>query len=286
MLVGKNLTFSYSGQSNRRTILDDVSFEIHPGDFIGLIGVSGSGKTTFVKHLNGLLKASSGSLLYNGENVYAKNYPISNLRKAVGLVFQYPENQLFGKTVLLDTMYAPQNLGMSDAEAEAQARESLALVGIDEALYHHSPLELSGGQKRCVAIAGILAMNPQILVLDEPAAGLDPETKHMIFDVIAAIQRERNIAIVLVSHHMEDVVAYAKQVWVFDNGKIALCGSPEQIFTNVAELERLSIGIPQITEISKGFIEKGMPLKRVATSVSDAESLILEMLGMEAESHA
>lgn len=286
MLVGKNLTFSYSGQAAQKKILDDVSFEIHPGDFIGLIGVSGSGKTTFVKHLNGLLKATSGSLTYDGQNVYAKKYPISNLRKAVGLVFQYPENQLFGKTVLIDAMYAPKNLGMSDEAAEAQAKESLSLVGIDESLYHRSPLELSGGQKRCVAIAGVLAMNPQILVLDEPAAGLDPETKHMVFDMIAEIQRQRNIAIVLVSHHMEDVAQYAKQVWVFHEGKIALSGSPKQVFANVEELERLHIGIPQITEMTKSFIDRGMPLNRVPTSVSDAEQLILEMLGMEVDSDA
>ena len=184
MLQGKHITFSYSDSAKGKIdVLKDVSFEIREHDFIGLIGTSGSGKTTLIKHLNGLLKAESGEIFFNGENIYSKKYPISKLRKEVGLVFQYPE-QLFGRTILKDVMYGPLNLGMSEEEAEKSAVESLELVGISKEYYHLSPMELSGGQKRCVAIAGVLAMQPEILVLDEPAAGLDPETPPTTYDEV------------------------------------------------------------------------------------------------------
>ena len=185
MLQGKHITFSYSDSAKGKIdVLKDVSFEIREHDFIGLIGTSGSGKTTLIKHLNGLLKAESGEIFFNGENIYSKKYPISKLRKEVGLVFQYPEQQLFGRTILKDVMYGPLNLGMSEEEAEKSAVESLKLVGISKEYYHLSPMELSGGQKRCVAIAGVLAMQPEILVLDEPAAGLDPETPPTTYDEV------------------------------------------------------------------------------------------------------
>ena len=185
MLQGKHITFSYSDSAKGKIdVLKDVSFEIREHDFIGLIGTSGSGKTTLIKHLNGLLKAESGEIFFNGENIYSKKYPISKLRKEVGLVFQYPEQQLFGRTILKDVMYGPLNLGMSEEEAEKSAVESLELVGISKEYYHLSPMELSGGQKRCVAIAGVLAMQPEILVLDEPAAGLDPETPPTTYDEV------------------------------------------------------------------------------------------------------
>ena len=190
MLQGKHITFSYSDSAKGKIdVLKDVSFEIREHDFIGLIGTSGSGKTTLIKHLNGLLKAESGEIFFNGENIYSKKYPISKLRKEVGLVFQYPEQQLFGRTILKDVMYGPLNLGMSEEEAEKSAVESLELVGISKEYYHLSPMELSGGQKRCVAIAGVLAMQPEILVLDEPAAGLDPETKNEIFELLCRIRK-------------------------------------------------------------------------------------------------
>ena len=203
MLQGKHITFSYQDPAKGKTdVLADVSFEIREHDFIGLIGASGSGKTTLIKHLNGLLKAESGEIFFKGKNIYSKKYPLSELRKKVGLVFQYPEQQLFGRTILKDVMYGPLNLGMSEEEAGKSAKESLELVGIPEEYYQMSPMELSGGQKRCAAIAGVLAMQPEILVLDEPAAGLDPETKHEIFELLCRIREKRNNAIVLVSHHM------------------------------------------------------------------------------------
>ena len=209
MLQGKHITFSYSDSAKGKIdVLKDVSFEIREHDFIGLIGTSGSGKTTLIKHLNGLLKAESGEIFFNGENIYSKKYPISKLRKEVGLVFQYPEQQLFGRTILKDVMYGPLNLGMSEEEAEKSAVESLELVGISKEYYHLSPMELSGGQKRCVAIAGVLAMQPEILVLDEPAAGLDPEKNCIYFQ----------------SH----VSAHAELAWILD------------CFTYMGELNRMT----------------------------------------------
>ena len=265
MLQGKHITFSYPEPAKGKTdVLADVSFEIREHDFIGLIGASGSGKTTLIKHLNGLLKAESGEIFFKGKNIYSKKYPLSELRKKVGLVFQYPEQQLFGRTILKDVMYGPLNLGMSEEEAGKSAKESLELVGISEEYYQMSPMELSGGQKRCVAIAGVLAMQPEILVLDEPAAGLDPETKHEIFELLCRIREKRNNAIVLVSHHMEDVAQFANRVWVMYKGKIAMDGTPEEVYSRVEELEKMNIGIPQITHLTYLLIKEGIPLPRPA----------------------
>lgn len=278
MLQGKHITFSYSDLARGKIdVLKDVSFEIREHDFIGLIGTSGSGKTTLIKHLNGLLKAESGEILFKGENIYSKKYPISKLRKEVGLVFQYPEQQLFGKTILKDVMYGPRNLGMSEEEAEKSAVESLELVGISKDYYQMSPMELSGGQKRCVAIAGVLAMQPEILVLDEPAAGLDPETKNEIFELLCRIREARNNAIVLVSHHMEDVAQFANRVWVMHEGKIAMDGTPEEVYIRVEELENMHIGIPQITHLTHSLIKEGLPLPRPAISVKEAEEMLVRI---------
>lgn len=286
MLQGKHITFSYPEPAKGKTdvladVLADVSFEIREHDFIGLIGASGSGKTTLIKHLNGLLKAESGEILFKGENIYSKKYPVSELRKKVGLVFQYPEQQLFGRTILKDVMYGPLNLGMSEEEAGKSAKESLELVGISEEYYQMSPMELSGGQKRCVAIAGVLAMQPEILVLDEPAAGLDPETKHEIFELLCRIREKRNNAIVLVSHHMEDVAQFANRVWVMYKGKIAMDGTPEEVYSRVEELEKMNIGIPQITHLTYLLIKEGIPLPRPAISVEEAEKMLVEILKEE-----
>ena len=223
MLQGKHITFSYSDSAKGKIdVLKDVSFEIREHDFIGLIGTSGSGKTTLIKHLNGLLKAESGEIFFNGENIYSKKYPISKLRKEVGLVFQYPEQQLFGRTILKDVMYGPLNLGMSEEEAEKSAVESLELVGISKEYYHLSPMELSGGQKRCVAIAGVLAMQPEILVLDEPAAGLDPETKNEIFELLC------------------------RPSCISEYVKCVICGIPICISSNSSTLPYTSSGVPSI----------------------------------------
>ena len=277
MLEARNISFSYGNKGSGR-ILDGISFKIQPEDFIAIVGASGSGKTTLVKHMNGLLKATSGELLYNGQDVYDKSFRISNLRKEVGLVFQYPEHQLFKQTVLDDAMYGPLNLGMTEEAARETAQNALALLEIEENLWSHSPTELSGGQKRRVAIAGILAMNPRVLVLDEPSAGLDPETKHKLFCTINRIRQERGLAVVLVSHHMEDVVEYANMVWVMNNGHIEICGAPDEVFSNVDELIDINIGIPMITEVTYKLMKSGFQIDRAAVSVDQAESLIMDAL--------
>lgn len=284
MLEGKNISFSYSDPAKGPVkILDNISFQINSGDFIGLIGPSGSGKTTFIKHLNGLLKADCGELLFDGRNIYEKKYPLSKLRKDVGLVFQYPEHQLFGRTVLKDVMYGPLNLGMTEADAEKSAIDSLKLVGIAEDCFSMSPMELSGGQKRCAAIAGVLAMQPKILVLDEPAAGLDPETKRDIFEILERVREQRNAAIVLVSHHMEDVARFANRVWVMHNGKIAMDDTPTKVYKRVEELEEMNVGIPQITHLTYILIQKGIPMPDTAISVSEAEEMLMDILPKEKE---
>lgn len=284
MLEGKNISFSYSDPAKGPVkILDNISFQINSGDFIGLIGPSGSGKTTFIKHLNGLLKADCGELLFDGQNIYEKKYPLSKLRKDVGLVFQYPEHQLFGRTVLKDVMYGPLNLGMTEADAEKSAIDSLKLVGIAEDCFSMSPMELSGGQKRCAAIAGVLAMQPKILVLDEPAAGLDPETKRDIFEILERVREQRNAAIVLVSHHMEDVARFANRVWVMHNGKIAMDDTPTKVYKRVEELEEMNVGIPQITHLTYILIQKGIPMPDTAISVSEAEEMLMDILPKEKE---
>ncbi|MDO4312433.1 MAG: energy-coupling factor transporter ATPase [Eubacteriales bacterium] len=279
MMVVKNLSFTYGkGTAHECRVLEDVSFEINEGEFIGLIGSSGSGKTTLIKHLNGLLKADSGDILFQGRSIYDKNYVLSNLRKEVGLVFQYPEQQLFKSTVLGDVAFGPQNLGMSKEEAEKAAKDSLKLVGMDESDYYVSPLELSGGQKRCVAIAGVLAMNPKILVMDEPAAGLDPGTRDMIYRLVNKIKRERNISIMLVSHHMEDVAEYADKVLVMYKNKLVRTGTVREIFSQTEYLKSIGIGVPQITSVTERLIKAGLDLGHPAVTVDEAEELICREL--------
>ena len=278
MMQIKHLGFTYGKNTvNECRVLEDINFEIGVGQFIGIVGVSGSGKTTLIKHLNGLLKATSGDIIYQGKSIYDKKYILSHLRKEVGLVFQYPEKQLYGQTVLKDVCVGPINMGMSKGEAEESAKECLELVGISDEYYASSPFELSGGQKRCVAIAGVLAMQPKILVLDEPAAGLDPETRKNIFDLIEKIRKEKNITIVLVSHHMEDVAQYADRVIVLNEGKIYLDGTPKKVFSHTEELRNLGIGVPQVTALTEKIIKREvLPLESVAITVDDAEKMILK----------
>ena len=278
LLEVKNISYTYGVKTaGECRVLEDISLKIRPGECVGLIGASGSGKTTLIKHLNGLLKAGSGDILFEGQSIYRKKYNLTQLRKEVGLVFQYPEHQLFGSTVLADTCFGPLNLGMSKQEAEKAAKQSLALVDIGADKYYVNPLELSGGEKRRVAIAGVLAMNPRILVLDEPAAGLDPQTRAMIFQTLTRIKEERQLAIVLVSHHMEDVAEYADRVLVLDQGRLAITGSPRQVFEQTETLRQLGIGIPQITAATQALLDAGLALPRCAVTVEDAEKMLLKL---------
>ena len=280
----KNVTYTYSPVTAYEIhALKDINLSIPDGQFIGIIGHTGSGKSTLIQHFNALIRPTSGTITYNGEDIWGEKYDRRALRSEVGLVFQYPVQQLFGRTILKDVMYGPLNLGMSEEEAEKSALECLELVGISKEYYHLSPMELSGGQKRCVAIAGVLAMQPEILVLDEPAAGLDPETKNEIFELLCRIRKERNNAIVLVSHHMEDVAQFANRVWVMHEGKIAMDGTPEEVYGRVEELEEMHIGIPQITHLTYSLIQEGLPLPRPAINVADAEEMLVRIFKGEKE---
>ena len=276
LLKAENLRFSYGkGTVNACEVIKDISCSIYEGEFLGVIGSSGTGKTTLIKLFNGLLRADEGNIFFKKQNIYDKKYPLSRLRKEVGLVFQYPEQQLFGRTVLADASFGPMNLGMSREEAQKSAKECLRLVGIGEEYDSQSPFELSGGQKRCVAIAGVLAMQPKILIMDEPAAGLDPETKHMIFRLIEKIKKEKNIAIVLISHHMEDVAEYADRVLVLAEGKVLLEGTPEAVYTQTALLREAGVGVPQITSLTEKMKREGIAEVETAVTVRQAERMIM-----------
>ena len=278
ILEAKNISYTYGRKTaNECKVLENISFDIRPGECVGLIGASGSGKTTLIKHLNGLLKANSGDILYEGKSIYTKKYDITSLRKNVGLVFQYPEHQLFGQTVLKDVCFGPMNLGMTREEAETSAKKSMEVVGIGPEYYYVSPLEMSGGQKRRVAIAGVLAMNPKVLILDEPAAGLDPETKHMVFDLLTKIKQELNVALVLVSHHMKDVAEYADNVFVLNKGSLAMTGTPEEIFRETEKLREMGIGVPQITSATQALMDAGIGLPHPAVTVDQAEQMLLAL---------
>ena len=238
----KNVNYLYSqGTSYEMHALKNVNLEIPDGQFVGLIGHTGSGKSTLIQHLNGLIKASSGALYYNGENIYKDKYDMKKLRSKVGLVFQYPEHQLFEIDVLTDVCFGPKNQGLSEEEAKEKAKKALGLVGLDESYYSQSPFELSGGQKRRVAIAGVLAMEPEVLILDEPTEGLDPRGREEMLDQIARLHTERKMTIILVSHSMEDVARYAGRLIVMNHGQKIFDGSPREVFSHYKELEAIAL---------------------------------------------
>ena len=258
--------------------LRDVNFEIQDGEFVGLIGHTGSGKSTLIQHLNGLLKASSGAIYYNGENIYGEGYDMRALRSKVGLVFQYPEHQLFEVDVFSDVCFGPMNQGKSREEAEEEAKKALLQVGFKEKNFKKSPFDLSGGQKKRVAIAGVLAMNPKILILDEPTAGLDPKGRDEILDQIAELHKVRGITIILVSHSMEDVAKYVERLIVVNHGKIAFDDIPKKVFAHYKELEEMGLAAPQITYIMHALKEKGLPVDPADTTVEEAKQDILHAL--------
>lgn len=248
ILDAKKLTYIYEeGTANEKGALNDVSINIHEGEFLAIIGHTGSGKSTLIQHLNGLMRADSGAIYFNGEDIYAKEFSMPFLRKHVGLVFQYPEHQLFETTVLEDVCFGPKNLGLGKDEVLDAAKKALKQVGLGEKYYEKSPFELSGGEKRRVAIAGVLAMNPEVLILDEPTAGLDPKGRDKILNQLKKLQTERNIAIVLVSHSMEDVAKYAERLVVMSGGKKLYDGECREVFSHYKELEEIGLAAPQVT---------------------------------------
>lgn len=276
----KHVSYVYSaGTPMEQRVLRDVSFRIEPGQFIGLIGHTGSGKSTLIQHMNGLLKAAEGDVLFHGKSIYADGFDKKALRGKVGLVFQYPEHQLFEADVFTDVCFGPKNQGLPPEEVKARARRALDLVGLGEEFDNRSPFELSGGQKRRAAIAGVLAMEPEVLVLDEPTAGLDPKGRDEILDQVARLHRERGMAVVLVSHSMEDVANYVERLIVMDHGAVAFDGTPKEIFRHIGELEQLGLSAPQVTYIAEALRERGWEIPEDVTTLAEARTVILRHLG-------
>lgn len=267
-----------SGTAYEKHALKDVDLDIPQGQFVGIIGHTGSGKSTLIQHFNGLMKATSGTVYYDGESIYADGYDMKKLRTQVGLVFQYPEYQLFEVDVLTDVCFGPKNQGLPPEECEKRAKEALQLVGLSEKYYKQSPFELSGGQKRRAAIAGILAMRPKVLVLDEPTAGLDPKGRDDILDQVEALHRQTGMTVILVSHSMEDIARYVERIIVMNRGEKMLDGTPKQVFQHYKELEQVGLAAPQVTYIMHDLKEKGLAVETEATTVEEAADEIMRVM--------
>ena len=276
-LILDKVSYVYSeGTAYERWALKNINLKLEDGEFIGIIGHTGSGKSTLIQHFNGLIKATSGGIYFNGRDIYEEDYDKRELRTQVGLVFQYPEHQLFETTIFDDVCFGPINQGLSKNEAGLRAFEALRSVGMSEKLYYQSPFDLSGGQKRRVAIAGVLAMKPKMLILDEPTAGLDPKERDEILDLIAAMHKERNMTVVLVSHSMEDVAKYVERMIVMNDGEIMYDGTPGEVFLHYKELEAVGLAAPQVTYLMHELKEQGLPVNSAATTVEEAMESILK----------
>lgn len=264
------------GSAGEKVALYDVNIKIEQGEMIGLIGHTGSGKSTLIQHLNGLLKPSSGAVFYDGKDINDSDFSKKKLRSKVGLVFQYPEYQLFESTVIDDVKFGPKNIGMDSLKIDMNSFEALKQVGIGEDLLDVSPLELSGGQKRCVAIAGVLAMEPEVLILDEPTAGLDPSGRDEILDLVAKLHKERKLTVILVSHSMEDVARYVERLIVMNHGTVAFDATPGEVFSHYKELEKIGLMAPQVTYVMEGLARRGVTLPHNAITVQEAVDSILQ----------
>lgn len=276
MILDK-VSYVYSeGTAYEKWALKNINLQIEDGQFIGIIGHTGSGKSTLIQHLNGLLKASTGGIYFDGRDIYEPDYNRKELRTQVGLVFQYPEHQLFETTIFDDVCFGPINQGLSKNEAGLRAFEALRNVGMPESLYYQSPFDLSGGQKRRVAIAGVLAMKPKMLILDEPTAGLDPRGRDEILDMVAQMHRELSITVILVSHSMEDVAKYVQRIIVMNDGEVMYDAAPGEVFLHYRELETVGLAAPQVTYLMHGLKEKGLPVDCEATTVEEAKNSILK----------
>ena len=275
----QNLNYIYSqGTAYEKHALKDINLEIPDGQFIGIIGHTGSGKSTLTQHLNGLLRASSGTIVVDGEDIYQEGYEMKGLRSKVGLVFQYPEHQLFEVNVLADVEFGPGNLGLSPEETKERAVKALTQVGLDPSFYEKSPFELSGGQKRRAAIAGIIAMHPKVLILDEPTAGLDPKGRDEILDLVASLHEQEKITVILVSHSMEDVANYVDRIIVMNKGEVMFDNTPANVFSHYNELEQVGLAAPQVTYIMQEMIRDGWDLNADVTTISQARDEILRAL--------
>ena len=275
----EHVSYVYSpGTAYEKHALKDVSFEIPQGQFVGIIGHTGSGKSTLIQHLNGLVKATSGKVIYEGRNIYDEGYNMRELRSQVGLVFQYPEYQLFEVDVISDVCFGPKNQGLSQEECEKNAKEALELVGFPEKYYKQSPFELSGGQKRRVAIAGVLATKPKVLILDEPTAGLDPKGRDEILDQVEKLHKETGMTVILVSHSMEDIARYVERIIVMNHGEKMLDGAPREVFCHYKELEKVGLAAPQVTYVMHDLKERGMDVSPDVTTIEEAADEIVRFL--------
>ena len=280
MIKANNLSFIYNPNTPfEKHALDNVNLEISEREFIGLIGHTGSGKSTLVQHLNGLMKATSGDLYIDGVNISDENVKLQSIRQKIGLVFQYPEYQLFEETIYKDIAFGPRNLGLDDEEIDKRVRESMEIVGLDfEKFKERSPFELSGGQKRRVAIAGVLAMEPKVLVLDEPTAGLDPHGRDEILNEVHNLYKKKDITVILVSHSMEDVAKLVDRILVMENGKLVMDGETREVFKEFETLEKIGLGVPQITKFMREYKNQGNDVREDVLTVEEARDEILDYL--------
>jgi energy-coupling factor transport system ATP-binding protein len=275
----ENLSFVYNEGTPYATVaLNNVTFEIQDEEFVGIIGHTGSGKSTLIQHLNGLLKPTSGKIYINGVGITDKKVSLKDVRKEVGLVFQYPEYQLFEETIFKDIAFGPTNLGLSEEEIEKRVYEAMDIVGISRELADKSPFEVSGGQKRRIAIAGILAMKPKILILDEPTAGLDPKGKEEILNKIKEIHDKYKMITILVSHSMEDIARFADKIIVMNKGRIEVIGTPREVFREAEKLEKIGLGVPQITSLARELQKKGVAIPEDILTIEEAKEYIVRYL--------
>ena len=276
----KNLTHTYSaGTPFERSAVAGMELEVMPGEFLGIIGHTGSGKSTLIQHLNGLLKPTDGQILLDGQDIWEKPKEIRRVRFQVGLVFQYPEYQLFEETVYKDIAFGPGNMGLSKEEIDRRVRQAAAFVGLSEDMLDKSPFELSGGQKRRVAIAGVIAMEPKVLILDEPTAGLDPAGREKILAQIRAYHKEKGTTVILVSHSMEEIAQNVDRIVVLKGGKRYMDGTPRQVFARAEELEAVGLDVPQVTRVAMALRRRGLPIDTAVYTVEELKSALLRLKG-------
>ena len=275
-----NVSYRYSEKTAYEIqALDHVNLKIEDGEFIGIIGHTGSGKSTLIQHLNGLIRATEGNIYFNGQDIYEENYDLRDLRMQVGMVFQYPEHQLFEETVFKDVCFGPKNQGLPEKDITLRAYEALQSVGLPEKYFDVSQFDLSGGQKRRAAIAGVVAMKPQVLILDEPTAGLDPKGRDEILDMVSEMHARYGITVILVSHSMEDVAKYVDRIIVMNHGQVCYDDTPREVFHHYKELEAIGLAAPQVTYLMHEMKEQGIDVSTEPTTVEEAKEAILRLIG-------
>lgn len=276
----QNLTHTYGiGTPFQRSAVEDVSFSVEEGEFLGVIGHTGSGKSTLIQHLNGLLKPTSGQILLEGRDIWAEPKKIRNVRFQVGLVFQYPEYQLFEETAYKDIAFGPKNMGLDEREIDRRVRASAAFAGLEEELLEKSPFDLSGGQKRRVAIAGVIAMEPEVLILDEPSAGLDPAGRRSLLENIRAYHKEKGTTVVMVSHSMDEVAENVDRIVVLADAGVVMSGTPHEVFSRAQELIDVGLNVPQVTQVAMELVKRGVPVDPAVYTVADLRAALAALKG-------